>query len=293
MITINEAEQRIESTLSGRYDRDELRSIVRELLTEATGLSRSALLLMDKDTLLSTEAAQALSRYLDRMKTGMPLQYAVGHAPFFGREFAVSPSVLIPRPETEELVELILQEERPSAAPLRLLDVGTGSGCLAITLARELRAEVWAMDVSPDALPIARSNSDGDERICFFEGDILSPDSRWDVFPPVDIIVSNPPYIMPAESADMAHHVLEHEPSLALFAPENDPLLFYKAIFNLAGRGKLLTGGRLYVELNPLLAEATCEVFSAKEGWCKVRLHTDLSGKSRFLSAKYLPANKV
>ncbi|GAP81630.1 class I SAM-dependent methyltransferase, partial [Porphyromonas gingivalis] len=112
MITLNEAQQRIESTLNGRYDKDELRSIVRELLTEATSLSRSALLLADKDTLLSTEASQALSRYLDRMKTGMPLQYAVGHAPFLGHEFAVNPSVLIPRPETEELVELILRKER-------------------------------------------------------------------------------------------------------------------------------------------------------------------------------------
>lgn len=293
MITLNEAQQRIESTLNGRYDKDELRSIVRELLTEATSLSRSALLLADKDTLLSTEASQALSRYLDRMKTGMPLQYAVGHAPFLGHEFAVNPSVLIPRPETEELVELILRKERPAAAPLCLLDVGTGSGCLAITLARELRAKVWAMDISPDALATARTNVGEDDRIFFFEGDILSPDNRWDVLPPVDIIVSNPPYIMPAESADMAYHVLGHEPALALFAPEEDPLLFYKAIANFSGSGKLRSGGRLYVELNPLLAEATCEVFSAKVGWCEVRLHTDLSGKSRFLSAKYLPANKA
>lgn len=184
MITLNEAQQRIESTLNGRYDKDELRSIMRELLTEATGLSRSALLLADKDTLLSTEASQALSRYLDRMKTGMPLQYAVGHAPFFGYEFAVNPSVLIPRPETEELVELILRKERPAAAPLCLLDVGTGSGCLAITLARELRAKVWAMDISPDALATARTNVGEDDRIFFFEGDILSPDNRWDVLPP-------------------------------------------------------------------------------------------------------------
>lgn len=293
MITLNEAQQRIESTLNDRYEKDELRSIARELLTEATGLSRSALLLADKDTLLSTEASQALSCYLDRMRTGMPLQYAVGHAPFFGREFAVNPSVLIPRPETEELVELILRKERSAAAPLRLLDVGTGSGCLAITLARELRAEVWAMDVSPDALATAHANVGKGDRIFFFEGDILSPDNRWDILPSVDIIVSNPPYIMPAESTGMAYHVLGHEPALALFAPEEDPLLFYKAIANLSGSGKLRSGGRLYVELNPLLAEATCEVFSAKEGWCEVRLHTDLSGKSRFLSAKYLPANKA
>ncbi len=293
MITFDEAGQRIESALLRLYEPDELRSIVRELLSEATRLSRTQLLLAHKDTLLSSEAEGTLTRCLDRMREGMPLQYAVGHAPFMGREFEVSPAVLIPRPETEELVELVLSREKATVTLLHLLDVGTGSGCLAVTLARMLPVEVWAMDVSSEALAVASRNVAEGARITLVEADVLVPDARWDLLPPVDVIVSNPPYIMPSEGAAMASHVLDYEPSLALFAPEADPLLFYRAIADMAESGKLRPGGRLYVELNARLAEETCALFRARSSWHGVELHKDLSGKNRFLSAQYLTSAAI
>lgn len=289
MITLNEAERLIKSSLNALYDTEELLCIMRELLSETTGMNRTRLLLTDKGTFLSSEAEDKLRIFVQDMQDGMPLQYAVGHAPFFGREFKVSPAVLIPRPETEELAALILEKEKPTTLP-KLLDIGTGSGCLAITLAEKLPANTWAVDVSPEALSIARHNAEDIAQVSFFEADILSLDSRWDTLEPMDIIVSNPPYIMPSEMAQMSRSVVEHEPSLALFAPASDPLLFYRAIAELAESGKLRSGGRIYLELNALLADDTLSLFANREGWEQILLHHDLSGKKRFLSAQYTPS---
>lgn len=210
-----------------------------------------------------------------------PLQYIEGRTLFLGREFWVAPGVLIPRPETEELVELMLKE---IPADARILDVGTGSGCIAISLAKALPdALVTAWDVSPEALSVARANArklQADVR--FVECDVLA--CQVDEVGLYDVIVSNPPYVTEAEKADMEPNVLQWEPSLALFVPDDDPLRFYRRIAVL-GRDMLADGGRLYFEINRAYGREMVEMLRTM-GYVRVRVKKDLSQNDRFVIAE-------
>lgn len=246
--------------------------------------------------------AHRIHEILPGLRTGRPFQYVTGRAWFYDMPLFVNESVLIPRPETEELVHQILKDVKshhdalaltnektphsPVAHPaLRILDIGTGSGCIALALKKNLpQAELTAMDVSDDALEVARKNAESlGLQIEFMRADVLewelviAEEQTWDV------IVSNPPYITPAEKAEMEAHVLDFEPELALFAPEEAPLLFYQHIADLASK-HLRPGGNLYFEINQALGSNVRELLE-KKGFHSVRLLKDMQVADRMVKA--------
>ncbi len=248
----------ISRQLSPAYPDGEARALARIVLEDGFGLSQTDVL-MGKDKDLSAESLTLLQNIVQRLLRHEPVQYVLGTAWFCGHRFHVRPGCLIPRPETEDLVEHVLRDSIAQTSPIRLLDMGTGSGCIAISLALALKqkAEVSAIDISSEALDIARENARQlDAEVRFTQRDILnlpSGDERW------HIIVSNPPYVRECEAAQMQANVLEHEPNLALFVPDNDALRFYQAIANYAWE-HLHTGGWLYFEINRYLSRETQEM---------------------------------
>ncbi|WP_162343478.1 peptide chain release factor N(5)-glutamine methyltransferase [Cyclobacterium salsum] len=224
----------------------------------------------------------AMEQALEKLKSGLPIQYILGKAPFYGREFLVSPEVLIPRPETEELVHLILKNH---SGKKQLLDLGTGSGCIAISLALDWsEASVTALDISNGALAIAQKNaSDLSATVDFVKADMLSHSLPLGK---VDILVSNPPYVMEQEKAYMKPNVLEHEPHLALFVPDMDPLKYYKALIRHAGN-HLVKGGYLYVEINEKFGTEVAYLMEVN-GLAEVQVYRDLQGKDRIVWGKAL-----
>ena len=270
----------IRSRLQPYYTAEEVSALSRIVCCDLFGQAPTDYYL-GKDIALSPKKEQELEDILQRLSRFEPLQYIEGRTLFLGREFWVAPGVLIPRPETEELVELMLKE---IPADARILDVGTGSGCIAISLAKELpEALVTAWDVSPEALNVARANArklQADVR--FVECDVLA--CQVDEVGQYDVIVSNPPYVTEAEKADMEPNVLQWEPSLALFVPDDDPLRFYRRIAVL-GRDMLADGGRLYFEINRAYGREMVEMLRAM-GYVGVRVEKDLSQNDRFVIAE-------
>lgn len=270
----------IRSRLQPYYTAEEVSALSRIVCCDLLGQAPTDYYL-GKDIALSPKKEQELEDILQRLSRFEPLQYIEGRTLFLGREFWVAPGVLIPRPETEELVELMLKE---IPADARILDVGTGSGCIAISLAKELPdALVTAWDVSPEALSVARVNArklQADVR--FVECDVLA--CQVDEVGLYDVIVSNPPYVTEAEKADMEPNVLQWEPSLALFVPDDDPLRFYRRIAVL-GRGMLADGGRLYFEINRAYGREMVEMLRTM-GYVRVRVEKDLSQNDRFVIAE-------
>lgn len=270
----------IRSRLQPYYTAEEVSALSRIVCCDLLGQAPTDYYL-GKDIALSPKKEQELEDILQRLSRFEPLQYIEGRTLFLGREFWVAPGVLIPRPETEELVELMLKE---IPADARILDVGTGSGCIAISLAKELPdALVTAWDVSPEALSVARANArklQADVR--FVECDVLA--CQVDEVGLYDVIVSNPPYVTEAEKADMEPNVLQWEPSLALFVPDDDPLRFYRRIAVL-GRDMLADGGRLYFEINRAYGREMVEMLRAM-GYVGVRVEKDLSQNDRFVIAE-------
>jgi len=197
-----------------------------------------------------------------RLEAQEPIQYILGYAEFFGLRFRVNSSVLIPRPETEELVEWILEDQKSSKSQLSILDLGTGSGCIPIALAKHLpQAKLKALDISVEALKLAELNSeDNNTRIEYIQGDVLILKYLAEG---IDIVVSNPPYVKFDEQAQMQDNVLKNEPHLALFVKDNDPLIFYRKIAELTS--KLTKRPLVYVEINQYLAEETRQLF--KKFW--------------------------
>lgn len=264
--------------LSTCYPEREAHAVALRVLEDAFGVSRTDVY-ADKVKDFSPEEELRLRHIAERLTAGEPLQYVLGEAEFCGRMFKVAPGVLIPRPETEELVSLV---EQQASGRCRILDAGTGSGCIAVSLALLLpEAEVQAWDISPEALAVARSNADRlgakvDFRLC----DILTarPDECF------DIVVSNPPYVCERERADMTPQVLEHEPSLALFVPDDDPLRFYRALAALSSHC-LKPGGLLAVEINEAYGAETADLFSLS-GLVDVQTLLDAFGKPRFVVGK-------
>jgi release factor glutamine methyltransferase len=219
----------------------------------------------------------------ERLLTGEPIQYILGEAPFYGRNFSVSRDTLIPRNETEELVHRILKENPKSG--LRVLDLGTGTGCIPITLALELKdPEVFALDVSVEALDVARKNATQlGANVGFLEGNLLGAIPNLPLF---DVLVSNPPYVPLRDKEEMHANVLNFEPHLALFVPDEDPLLFYRAIGSW-GQQLLKTGGKLYLEIYENLANELVQLLLS-QGYNQVQVHPDLNGKNRMITCLWL-----
>lgn len=262
-------------TLEPLYGNGEARAITDYVLDVCFGLSKADIMCGAVEEMTAEKTAE-LNKIFGRLTEGEPVQYVLGRAEFSGRWFNVRPGVLIPRPETEELCAWITADSKASGSP-KVLDIGTGSGCIAITLQLDMpESKVTAWDISADALDVARENAQQlGANVNFVKQDALNakPEGEWDV------IVSNPPYICEKEKKDMAVNVLEHEPHTALFVPDADPLLFYRAITRLAVQ-TLSNGGRLYFEINPIYADDTCHMMRA-EGMTAVELRSDMYGKQR------------
>ena len=296
--------------LAALYPEPEARSMMLLLCEERLGVSRHAYL---TDPLQEIPVA-SMKADLARLCAGEPLQYVLGFADFYGRRFQISPAVLIPRPETEYLCHTILSGKRavPSAgtpsgerayslvsvnetegvpaapgsgaaAPLHIIDLCTGSGCIAWTLAAEIPgAEVTGVDISPEALTVARGQQVACHRApSFVQADILADPPASLPEASFDLLTANPPYVMDRERAAMRPNVLEHEPALALFVPDEDPLVFYRAVARWA-RTLLRPGGWGYAEINALLGPETAAVFR-DAGFSDVSLLQDLGGASRFV----------
>ena len=282
--------------LAPLYGEGEAKAIARMVYASRYGLTLADLL-MGRDSEVPHEELQQL---LQRLEQGEPVQYVLGEEQFCGRRFKVTPDVLIPRPETQELCQWIV-EEATHHAPLpvhRLLDIGTGSGCIAVTLALELpQAHVTAWDISDHALAVARENAQRlGAAVTFQQVDALhlfnpltfSPFNplTFSPFNPLtfSLIVSNPPYICEQEKAHMAPNVLDHEPSLALFVPDDDPLLFYRSIARYA-REALVPGGQLFFEINPLYRDELTAMLRDM-GYTHIETRADQFGLQRMLKAQ-------
>lgn len=263
------------------YDEREAQAVVRMMLEERFGLTLTDIVCDGVARLDASQQAE-LQGMMAKLEQGEPIQYVMGYAPFYGRHFHVEPGVLIPRPETQQLVEWAVEEIGKSAAR-SVLDIGTGSGCIAISIALEAPlSEVSAWDISTDALRIARDNAASlHAPVEFRQQDALyapmEDREKW------DLIISNPPYVMEKERREMADNVLRHEPSLALFVPNDDPLRFYRAIARY-GKHALRPGGTLLFEINPLLAEDMLRLLE-DGSYQHVQLIADAFGKSRFTKA--------
>lgn len=269
-------------SLSSLYGHGEAKAIVLLLLDKCFGLSQADVY-SGKEEDLSADDRARLKMLFGRLMQAEPVQYVIGKADFCGREFIVKPGVLIPRPETEQLISLITGDKHNLHTDIpQILDIGTGSGCIAVTLAAQLHgARVTAFDISDKALEIcARNATLHHAKVSTEKVDILHPDSndtrRWDV------IVSNPPYICQKEKSEMAKNVLDYEPDLALFVDDDTPIIFYQSIA-LYAQTHLNAGGALYFEINPLYA-TDIERMLLSLGFSGIQAHDDIFGKKRFIN---------
>lgn len=275
----------IQNTLKDYYPLSEIKAFIRLIMERVCDIQPHQFLLC-KDKELSEKEKSQIYNIVERLTKYEPIQYIFGKTDFYGFEFEVNPSVLIPRPETEELVELIVRDY-PQRKELDILDVGTGSGCIAITLKKLLnKSQLYALDVSEEALKTAKRNAIHNRApITFFQGDILNPSETADsIEEEFDIIVSNPPYIMEKEKAAMEANVLDYEPSLALFVPDDNPLLYYHRITMFAEQ-KLKKKGYLYFEINEQMGEQVVNMLRMME-FKSIELIQDLSGKDRFVKTQ-------
>jgi release factor glutamine methyltransferase len=278
---LQQAQRELAAGLSPLYDGREAALIADWVMEKLTGRKRIDRLVAQSEP-LSTPALEQYEKYRGELLAHRPVQYVLQESWFCGMKFYVDERVLIPRPETEELVEWVAQTITSSGGAL--LDVGTGSGCIAIALRKQLPTlEVHACDVSRPALDVAQRNAAQlNTSIHFHHLDFLD-DRRWTTLPPIRWLVSNPPYIPLNERTTMASHVTEAEPALALFVPDNDPLVFYRALGQFA-RQRLLPGGSIFVEIHEDLASDTLALFKAA-GLQQVILQKDMQGKDRMIKA--------
>ena len=272
--------ERFRQDLAENYDEGEARAIVRTVFAERLGWDPGQMELKKFESMSESELLKVYLP-LKRIVSGEPVQYVIGEVRFHGLRIQVNGSVLIPRPETEELVERII--DSCTTAPQRIIDIGTGSGCIALALKAAFPdADVMGVDVSEEALKTATTNARLNELIVEWRKlDVLDPTIT---FPPADLIVSNPPYVPRSEAPTIARHVLDHEPHKALFVPTSDPLLFYRVIGQKA-RASIVPGGPLWFEGHPATIHAAAVALRG-QGWKKVEVLRDLSGKSRFISAR-------
>ena len=276
-------------SLTSRYTEPEAKAVARYLLEVGYDLSMTDILSGGAERIPADEMEENRRRLLN----GEPVQYVIGKAEFGGRIFKVSPAVLVPRPETYELCQWVEEEESGKRREERdycVLDIGTGSGCIAITLALDMPyAKVEAWDISEKALNIARQNAESlNAQVHFRQVDALNEptedSSLFTLHSSLNIIISNPPYICKQEATAMEAHVLDHEPHQALFVPDDDPLLFYRAIAQY-GKSALVAGGWLYFEINPLYHEVL-EKMLDEMGYFGIEMRKDQFGQWRFARAQ-------
>ena len=267
---------------SAFYDKREARAIALRLVEDVFGVEHNRLLLFQTDEVAVDETR--LTEVCEKVASGLPVQYIVGWEEFDGRRFFVNGDVLIPRPETEELVVWISYETNAAEkrSGIKILDIGTGSGAIAVSLACRLGARVMATDISEAALAVARVNAEANKvEVSFVRHDILHDELSDDCY---DVVVSNPPYIPPSQMVQMRDNVLSYEPHLALFVEESDPLLFYRTIAEKA-KDVLSVGGRLYFEINEIYDKQLCAMLTAM-GYVEVECKHDFNGKPRMVRCR-------
>ncbi|MBX7107689.1 MAG: peptide chain release factor N(5)-glutamine methyltransferase [Chitinophagales bacterium] len=275
-------------SLTRLYDKSEAENITHWIFEERLSLSKAGLLLREND-IISEVKANDLAWKLVRLLKGEPVQYVLGGTSFYGMQLHINKNVLIPRPETEELVDWIIKDNQ-TKGPVNILDIGTGSGCMAIALQKQLnQSTVSAIDISGEALAVASDNAQQLEaEILFKQVDFLSlmqdnePEAAW----PANryhIICSNPPYIPESEQQQMPDNVVRFEPHIALFVPDHDPLVFYKAIAAFGAKW-LMPEGFIYVEMHENMTDQVSAVFY-QHGYQQLQVKTDMQGKRRMLKA--------
>jgi release factor glutamine methyltransferase len=279
-MVLKEFKEAFSKQLSEKYPKTEIDTFFFILVEEYLDLQRIDTVLKP-EFLITTNKLSLLNSALQRLQNEEPIQYILGKTEFYGFSFLVNKNTLIPRPETEELVETILEGANAFKA-LQILDIGTGSGCIPISLAKKLpKATIFAIDVSKEALAIAKQNaSRNNVAINFLQEDILKTEILAQKF---DIIVSNPPYVRALEKVAIKNNVLANEPHLALFVEDNNPLIFYDKIANLAKK-YLRKNGMLYFEINEYLGKEMIDLLVLK-GFKDIQLKKDLFGKDRILKA--------
>ena len=278
LIRMRTIAKKIEEGLANIYSDGEIKALTRIIATELLGVSQMTYFLKD-DISLTAELQALLDNAIERLKKQEPIQYILGYSDFCGLRFKVTPATLIPRPETSELVEWITSE---ATGPESILDIGTGSGCIAVSLAHKLsQSKVTAWDISNDALAVAAENCNANGcNVAFELVDILAHQPGGELF---DIIVSNPPYIKENEKESMHANVLDWEPHTALFVPDSDPLLFYRTIAK-KGLTLLKPGGRLYFEINRAHGKETMDMLAAL-GYTHIELRKDFAENDRMIRA--------
>lgn len=280
LVTINKLRQTLLQEISVLFPGNEAVSIVR-LILEHVGFSEYSML-KDPSQSVNRKIQAEITKIVNELSKNKPIQYILGECFFYDLKFVVNENVLIPRPETEELVSKILLENTKNSPSI--LDIGCGSGCISVTLSKNIpESKVFALDIDENVIETAKVNaSANDASLTFLQGNILedNPETANIFF---DLIVSNPPYVTPGEKLFMAANVLKYEPELALFTPENDPLIFYRAIIRVAKR-QLAKDGSVWVEINEKFGHETSELFRSN-GFATVRLLRDIHGKDRFIKA--------
>ncbi|PXV62814.1 release factor glutamine methyltransferase [Dysgonomonas alginatilytica] len=273
--------QNIRKSLSDFYPDTEISGLTRLLIENVTQSSIPAFL-SDKSKKITGEELLKIDKIIERLQKFEPIQYILGETEFYGLPYSVNKNVLIPRPETEELVELIINENKRE--DIRILDIGTGSGCIAISLKKYIpQSTVEGWDISNEALEVANRNSKNNSvDVAFSQVDILSDYPTEQRF---DIIVSNPPYVLDSEKSQMHTNVLEYEPHTALFVADSNPLLFYERIADVATQ-LLTNGGKLYFEINRMKGQETIKMLKDKN-FSTIQLIKDISGNDRMVRAEY------
>lgn len=283
-MSIELAYRQLANNLQSLYDQREANAIANLVMEKITGLNRVDRLMVHQRSLTEQEADQ-LAKNSQSLLTGQPVQYVLEEAWFAHLAFYVNPSVLIPRPETEELVEWI-RVENGNIMGLRVLDIGTGSGCIPIALKKQMPgASIMSIDKSKEALEVAAKNALTLTAVIELKVLDFLDQAQWDQLGEIDLIVSNPPYIMLSEKTSMESHVLDHEPAMALFVPNEDPLLFYRNIAQF-GQTHLSTNGTVYLEINQALGKEVCELFESMGYYTELK--QDLQGKDRMVKAQLL-----
>jgi len=286
-LKLKEIKSKFNDDLHGLYPGLEIDSFFK-LLSEAYLNLSPVETVLQADMEIEPAIHEKFAEAVDRLKVYEPIQYITGETEFFGLPLKVTPETLIPRPETEELVKLTLQEvaKAETTEKLRILDIGTGAGCIAIALAKNLPdAEISAMDVSEEALKVAEENAAlNNVDVNFFQGDILTMESLPEKY---HFIVSNPPYVRLSEKRMMDANVVDYEPELAIFVTDEDPLLFYRKIAQLA-KLQLTENGKLFFEINEYLGEDLLAVI-IPEDFDNINLIKDIYGKNRMLQCTYKP----
>ena len=266
--------------LENTYSAEERQTFFRLMLEHYFGI-RSSELIYNNSRRISESEILIVQRIIRKLKKHVPWQYIVGETEFYGLTIQVNSSVLIPRPETEEMIELIRKQFNGKPSPKRIIDLCSGSGCIALSLKKIFpKAKVYGLEICPEALKMARQNALKNQlEVEFVQADLLNL-SNFEESGQFDLIVSNPPYILEKEKSNMAANVLEHEPHLALFVPDRDPLFFYKAIKAFAMK-HLSLEGQIWLEINAQLGLETRQLFSDFNAQTVI----DLSGKDRFVCA--------